>query len=117
MYIGYLLVMFSSLVRDTSLPRRFLTQSTGLTGTIFGVPTHYAILGIILIIVFLVIYAVKRMLRRSVRRKMFNTVTEEAISSQQQSSPPQKPCPDCGQSMRFVDQYEKWYCDNCQDYK
>jgi len=26
-------------------------------------------------------------------------------------------CPDCRGTMRFVQEYQKWYCDSCQDYK
>ncbi|MFW6142273.1 MAG: hypothetical protein ACOC53_06920 [Candidatus Saliniplasma sp.] len=26
-------------------------------------------------------------------------------------------CPDCRGAMRYVQEYQKWYCDNCQDYK
>ncbi len=41
---------------------------------------------------------------------------------QQQSSPPpqqqqQNQCPTCGGQMRYIDEYSRWYCDNCQEYK
>ena len=26
-------------------------------------------------------------------------------------------CPDCGGKMRYIEEYESWYCDNCQEYK
>lgn len=26
-------------------------------------------------------------------------------------------CPECRGTMRFVQEYQRWYCDNCQDYK
>ncbi len=26
-------------------------------------------------------------------------------------------CPDCGSQMRYIDQYDRWYCDNCGEYK
>ncbi|MFO7791352.1 MAG: hypothetical protein R6W73_00015 [Candidatus Saliniplasma sp.] len=26
-------------------------------------------------------------------------------------------CPDCRSPMRYVQDYQRWYCDNCQDYK
>ncbi len=38
----------------------------------------------------------------------------------QQQQPPQqqgRPCPDCGGSMRYVNEYNRWYCDRCQGYK
>ena len=25
-------------------------------------------------------------------------------------------CTTCGKSMRFIEQYQRWYCDNCQKY-
>lgn len=45
---------------------------------------------------------------------------------QQHQPPPQQPpqqqaatnpCPGCGQQMRWVQQYNRWYCDNCREYK
>ncbi|MFO7791794.1 MAG: hypothetical protein R6W73_02285 [Candidatus Saliniplasma sp.] len=41
---------------------------------------------------------------------------------QQPQQPPQqqqqaKQCPTCGHQMRHIGQYDKWYCDNCQEYK
>ncbi len=42
----------------------------------------------------------------------------------QQTPPPPPPsennensCPDCDEEMRYIDQYDRWYCDNCQQYK
>ncbi len=26
-------------------------------------------------------------------------------------------CPDCGCRMRYIEEYERWYCDSCQEYK
>jgi len=34
-----------------------------------------------------------------------------------QPPPPTKPCPTCGKSLTFVSQYDRWYCNNCQEYK
>ncbi len=42
---------------------------------------------------------------------------------QQQQEPPQqqqqqaKQCSDCASEMRYIDEYDRWYCDNCQEYK
>ncbi|MFW5903968.1 MAG: hypothetical protein ACOCTK_00715 [Candidatus Saliniplasma sp.] len=110
--IGFLLAGFTSLLIDFSI-----AQYTTPVGAIAGIQTSYVILGIVLIIVFSVFYAVKRAIRRGVRRKVYDTVTQKATSSQRQPMPPQKPCPDCEQSMRFVSQHDRWYCDNCKDYK
>lgn len=38
----------------------------------------------------------------------------------QQQQPPQqqgRQCPDCGGGMRYVNEYNRWYCDRCQGYK
>ncbi len=32
------------------------------------------------------------------------------------AQPVQYPCPKCGQSLSFIQQYQKWYCYNCQKY-
>ncbi len=42
-----------------------------------------------------------------------------------QQQPPQQPpqqqqgraCPDCNGNMRYVNEYNRWYCDRCQGYK
>jgi len=36
-----------------------------------------------------------------------------------QQQPPQqsKPCPSCSSQMRYIDEHNRWYCDNCQEYK
>ncbi|MBS3816265.1 MAG: hypothetical protein KGY76_01735 [Candidatus Thermoplasmatota archaeon] len=26
-------------------------------------------------------------------------------------------CSTCGQGLRYIDEYDRWYCDNCQEYK
>ncbi len=46
----------------------------------------------------------------------------QAQQQQQPSPPPQQPqqsntCPDCGQPIRYIEEYDSWYCDNCQEYK
>ncbi len=28
-----------------------------------------------------------------------------------------KPCPDCDKGTRYIEKYDRWYCDNCRDYK
>jgi predicted amidophosphoribosyltransferase len=28
-----------------------------------------------------------------------------------------QPCPTCGKDMRYIQQYDRWYCDNCKAYK
>lgn len=46
-------------------------------------------------------------------------LTRRKPSYQPPSSPPPptKPCPTCGKSLTFVSQYDRWYCNNCQEYK
>ncbi len=36
-----------------------------------------------------------------------------------QSTQPQagKACPSCKSPMRYIQQYDSWYCDNCQKYE
>ncbi len=36
---------------------------------------------------------------------------------QQQPQQKSKQCPGCGGQMRYIDEYDRWYCDNCQEYK
>ncbi len=114
---GLLLIAFSSLFRDIPISRFLLTQYPRAAGAIYGIPTIYIIALVVLIIISSIVYSIKSMIRRSVRRSIFDSVTKSATSSRQRSTPPAKPCPECGRSMRYINQYDKWYCDNCQDYK
>ena len=38
---------------------------------------------------------------------------------QEEPPPPQQAniCHDCGQPIRYVEEYDRWYCDGCQEYK
>ena len=36
---------------------------------------------------------------------------------QQQQQQQENQCPDCSGEMRHIDEYDRWYCDNCQEYK
>lgn len=40
-------------------------------------------------------------------------VQKKQIQQQQESNL----CPDCGQTIRYLEEYDSWYCDRCQDYK
>ncbi len=48
---------------------------------------------------------------------------QQPRQQQQQPSPPpqqqkqENQCPDCSEQMRHIDEYDRWYCDNCQEYK
>ncbi len=48
---------------------------------------------------------------------------QQHIRSRQRAEKPPPPfkniknCPDCGQRIRFIDEYDSWYCDTCQEYK
>jgi len=79
----------------------------------------WAVIGFFLSIIGLVIWIVVRPDMSEVRR-------EEQMKQQQwqqQQPPPQQPqqetkqCSDCGDEMRYIDEYDRWYCDNCQEYK
>ncbi len=37
--------------------------------------------------------------------------------TQQPSQQDSETCPDCGQQMRYIDDYDRWYCDSCGEYK
>ncbi len=39
---------------------------------------------------------------------------QQTQQTQQQSG---QTCPSCGSPMRWVQQYNRWWCDNCRDYK
>jgi len=43
----------------------------------------------------------------------------ETSMSRQPPPPPKKenPCPDCRTELRYIDKYERWYCDSCRGYK
>ena len=36
---------------------------------------------------------------------------------QQQRQNQVHPCPDCGRPIRYIQEYDSWYCDSCQEYK
>jgi len=48
---------------------------------------------------------------------------EEETKDQSLKTPPpelkkeEKLCPQCHKDMRYIEQYERWYCDNCEEYK
>jgi len=37
--------------------------------------------------------------------------------AQQQQPQQSNTCPDCGQPIRYIEEYDSWYCDDCQEYK
>jgi len=41
----------------------------------------------------------------------------QGSSTQQTQRQDGKPCPECDTPMRFVQQYDRWYCDNCEKYQ
>jgi len=54
----------------------------------------------------------------------YGSTQPQESSPQQQTPPPpppqeenQKVCPDCDGKLRFIEQYDRWYCDSCQKYK
>ncbi len=49
----------------------------------------------------------------------FFKVNSEIVSEEvgrQHEAPAQTKCPTCGGSLRFIEQYQKWYCDKEQKY-
>jgi len=82
----------------------------------------WLIIGLILGIIGLIIWLVVRPDMAEVERKRQQQQQYQQPQQQYQQQPPQqqqqaRPCPTCGNQMRHIDQYNKWYCDNCQEYK
>jgi Zn-dependent protease with chaperone function len=57
------------------------------------------------------------------RSPLENSLTSPIVSQPEYSIPPPPPmfvsepaCPTCGYSLSFIQQYERWYCYNCQKY-
>ncbi|MFW6072081.1 MAG: hypothetical protein ACOC6U_01120 [Thermoplasmatota archaeon] len=76
--------------------------------------------GIIVIIIIAIISIIL------ILKWIFGSKQEVNIQQQppQQQPPPVsrvkprgKPCPDCSKSMEYIKEYDKWYCDNCEEYK
>jgi len=42
---------------------------------------------------------------------------EKTPSQGEQVQQQSNSCPDCGQSIRYIQKYNSWYCDNCREYK
>ncbi|MFW5907264.1 MAG: hypothetical protein ACOC55_04020 [Candidatus Natronoplasma sp.] len=40
-----------------------------------------------------------------------------AAQGTQGPSEPSNTCPTCGQELRYIDEYDRWYCDSCQEYQ
>lgn len=86
------------------------------------------VLGIIGLIIWLVIRPDMAEVERKRQQKHQQYPPQQQYQQQQppqqqykqQQQPPQqqhRQCPACGSQMRHIDQYDKWYCDNCQSYK
>jgi len=88
------------------------------------------IIGFFLSIIGLIIWIVVRPDMSEVRRE--EQMKQQQWQQPQQQQPPQQPqqqpqqqppqqeqkqCPDCGGQMRHIDEYDRWYCDSCQEYK
>lgn len=44
-------------------------------------------------------------------------MSEVRSKSRLQHPPPGKPCPDCDGEMRWIEGYNRWYCERCKEYK
>jgi len=99
--------------------------------TFLALPTIYMIL-IILFIVFIIILTIIKSLIRTTTRAYFwksilssseeqNTSAQPSQQQQRQPPPPSnqtvKNCQDCGGQMRYIEEYNRWYCDGCEEYK
>lgn len=56
----------------------------------------------------------------------YSDSTEKSLQTSQatEETPPPPPpaenqneCSDCGKELRYIDEYDRWYCDNCEEYK
>lgn len=43
--------------------------------------------------------------------------SQQQQPKQQQSQQQQNNCPTCGGQLRYIQEYNRWYCDSCQEYK
>ncbi len=91
----------------------------------------WLIVGLLLGIIGLIIWFVVRPDMSEVEQKkqqqqmgmggQYHQPPQQQYQQQQQQPPPQqqqaRPCPDCSGNMRYVSEYNRWYCDNCQGYK
>lgn len=56
------------------------------------------------------------------RSTLSQTYEEEKISHYTPPPPPEatkepRSCPQCQKKMRYIEQYERWYCDDCEEYE
>jgi len=74
------------------------------------------IMGIILILGLVVLFLQLFMLM--FQDKLGNVSRDHPLESNQksQSSYMGKPCSNCDKAMKWVEQYDRWYCENCQKY-
>ncbi len=83
----------------------------------------YIIIFILIILTLLVIVSVSIITIKAVRKSFISSevqyplIKDDEIPQQLQKPPiPYLPCPLCGQSLSFVEQYNKWYCSSCHMY-
>ena len=58
---------------------------------------------------------------KSTTSQRYDEIDKDRSSVSPPPPPPPKEeedsCPDCGSEMRYIDQYDRWYCDDCREYK
>lgn len=89
----------------------------------------WLIVGLLLGIIGLIIWIVIRPDMAEVERKRqekqmgmggYHQPPQQQYQPYQQPPPQQQPpraCPDCSGNMRYISDYNRWYCDTCQGYK
>jgi len=55
--------------------------------------------------------------RQSTSRNQSSRVPQQPKGPPAQETSEQSLCPHCGNRMRYIEEYESWYCDSCQEYK
>jgi hypothetical protein len=73
------------------------------------------VFGICFVIASVIVYFFERKTSKS-SSSVPSGVMPQATMTYAQPAPPPPPCPTCNQPLTLVQQYNRWYCDNCQKY-
>jgi len=89
---------------SVDIPDSDSESSSGSSIQIFLLCFIVFIVCIIILIIVVVIYYV---------RKRGQPVAPSTIAHR----PPPPPCPKCNSQMNYINEYKRWYCDNCRKYQ
>ena len=94
-----------------------------IIGGVFAFLSIGYVLGAVLSLVGLILVGVSKQdfekTQMSSPQNQPQQVPSQQVPSPQPPAPDQKQkqCTDCGNQMRYVDEYDRWYCDSCEEYK